>query len=119
MADGTISMMDGLGLKAVDSNELRRKQKITVESDTPLISTQIHSIQPGNLSPSTSSGIGAYSPKSTRTSSPARKMQQALFEESLKLEAEERAARVHGNTHQVSRQSSEVQFPNPKILYNE
>ncbi|KAF7120230.1 hypothetical protein RHSIM_Rhsim13G0130100 [Rhododendron simsii] len=37
MADGTISMIDGLGSKAIDSNEMRRKQKNSSESAPILV----------------------------------------------------------------------------------
>lgn len=66
-------------------------------------------------------GFGAHSPKSIQTTSSAGKLQQALFEESLILEAKERAthgAHVQGNTYQSTRQSLEVQISNPKTLYN-
>ncbi|KAG5565786.1 hypothetical protein RHGRI_001643 [Rhododendron griersonianum] len=36
MADGTVSMADGLGHKAIDSNEVRRKQRNLVDSVSPL-----------------------------------------------------------------------------------
>ncbi|KAI8529981.1 hypothetical protein RHMOL_Rhmol11G0018200 [Rhododendron molle] len=62
MADGSISFVEGLGYKAQDSNELRRKQKVG-DSQT---------------------GI-TKNPSSLRTE------QHALFEEQLTLEAEERA----------------------------
>ncbi|KAG5513045.1 hypothetical protein RHGRI_038536 [Rhododendron griersonianum] len=35
MADGTISLAEGLGLKALDSNELRRRQQVLDPSKSP------------------------------------------------------------------------------------
>ncbi|KAI8559924.1 hypothetical protein RHMOL_Rhmol04G0214100 [Rhododendron molle] len=43
MADGTISMIDGLGSRAIDSNELRRKQKHS-ESAVPILGLQMRLI---------------------------------------------------------------------------
>ncbi|KAI8522348.1 hypothetical protein RHMOL_RhmolUnG0002300 [Rhododendron molle] len=45
MADGTISVMEGLGCKAIDSNEMRRKQKGISDQLSPI---QIQSLQVGN-----------------------------------------------------------------------
>ncbi|KAI8559247.1 hypothetical protein RHMOL_Rhmol04G0157700 [Rhododendron molle] len=116
MANGTISMEDGRGSMALDSNEVRRKQKI---HPNPLSNTQNHQPKLTNPRSSTSGdlgipqqflsnvsqsrpmvqdsvpsssqyGLGPISPKSPNKSTPARKLQQALFEESLQLEAKER-----------------------------
>ncbi|XP_058198968.1 uncharacterized protein LOC131314389 isoform X2 [Rhododendron vialii] len=50
MVDGTISMMEGLGCKAIDSNGMRRKQKNSSEA-APILGPQINSI-PIRSSPS-------------------------------------------------------------------
>ncbi|KAG5565789.1 hypothetical protein RHGRI_001646 [Rhododendron griersonianum] len=73
--------------------------------------------------PSTSPGCGAISPNSNKKSSPSRKIQQALFQEGLILEAEERAREqqyevcnfgavvnlAHGSSSQTQRSPAEVQ----------
>lgn len=162
MAEGSISFVEGLGIKAQDSNELRRKQtssqkpKCTVHSgleepnpltsvhsqttptlqdnssmssqmefgsiNLPLFKTQSpsrmlsssnqslkslnpnfqstmsdfsdstpsRSLLPGNPSNTSPTGVASHSPQSGT----ARKLQQALFEEGLILEAEERTRHV-------------------------
>lgn len=107
MADGTILFADGLGFKALDSNEIRRKQRTMIES---LADGKIHSdaspnlgFEPGNpnlknplsnfsgevdfgaaitsFGPlSTPRWFGAHSPKLTKNPSPDRKLQQVFFE---------------------------------------
>lgn len=124
MAEGTISMADGLGIKALDSNEVRRRQGIHLDSTQ---TTQIHFPISSNPKSSTSGELGiphqyftneshsgstlqvsvpisslngfeAHIPKSPKKSSLARKLQQVFFEESLKMEVEERGALVQSNT---------------------
>lgn len=111
MVDGTVSMVEGLGYKAIDSNELRRKQK---NSTDLTISPQIRSMIPENPSITSKLGFEAHRAKS----SPARNLQQALLEESLILEAKERASHAQGESAQFTCQSSEVQLSIPKLLYN-
>lgn len=168
MADGSISMIEGLGYKALDSNEIRRKQKIIPESSSSFQLQLPHpenprsesSLELGNPSLSNSKEAmlrspiqqSPSSPSSTGSGlgaprinlSPSRKLQQALFEESLILEAEEQArctndstselqcqhqgvpnsearvTHVHGSTYQFQRLPSEVQNSNPntKVLFN-
>lgn len=101
MVDGTVSMVEGLGYKAIDSNELRRKQK---NSTDLTISPQIRSMIPENPSITSKLGFEAHRAKS----SPARNLQQALLEESLILEAKERASHAQGESAQFTCQSSEV-----------
>lgn len=102
MADRKLSMVEGLGIKALDSNELRRKQdpcvvnpnsSIPYALDPPdsFLTTDVDlqtTITRSDLQ-SSSHGFGAHSPKSSKNPSPARKLQQVFFEEGLKLEAEE------------------------------
>ncbi|KAG5552984.1 hypothetical protein RHGRI_010969 [Rhododendron griersonianum] len=61
MADGTISMAEGIGIKALDSNELRRKQVPHLESPKSGI--------PFPLNPLGTSFSGDFELQSTRTSS--------------------------------------------------
>ncbi|KAG5553260.1 hypothetical protein RHGRI_011203 [Rhododendron griersonianum] len=112
MADGTISIADGLGLKALDSNEVRRKQQISdLSKSSQVRSTQMEmEIQKVNISgnfnsvpilgnvnqATTSTGFGSFSPKTAKNLSPSRKLQQ-VFEETLVREAEERAAHLSNN----------------------
>lgn len=67
MADGTVSMVEGLGYKAIDSNELRRKQKNSIDLT---ISPQIQTMIPKNPSITSKLGFEAHNSKS----SPARKL---------------------------------------------
>ncbi|KAG5540752.1 hypothetical protein RHGRI_020855 [Rhododendron griersonianum] len=140
MADGTISFAEGLGIKALDSNELRRKQKNLVGSESPL-HTISQTDKPNNSNPfelgtPRMSNSGEYkngsmfqSSSPTKKPSPSRKLQQALFEESLKVEAEERAHQaqlqeVHGgvrdlrSTHLQSKQSDNSDSSIPTELGN-
>ncbi|KAG5540761.1 hypothetical protein RHGRI_020861 [Rhododendron griersonianum] len=141
MADGTISLAEGLGIKALDSNELRRKQKNLVGS-IPISQTD----KPNNSIPfefgtPQMSNSGDYkngstfqSSSPTKKPSPSWKLQQVLFEESLRLEAEERAHQVqlqevHGGvrdlrfTHLQSKQSDNsdssipIELGNPRSNY--
>ncbi|KAI8524484.1 hypothetical protein RHMOL_Rhmol13G0152900 [Rhododendron molle] len=70
MADGTISVMEGLGCKAIDSNEMRRKQKGISDQLNPI---QIQSLQVGNPKSTNPSEMGKTRPcspsHSTRSSS--------------------------------------------------
>ncbi|KAG5540759.1 hypothetical protein RHGRI_020859 [Rhododendron griersonianum] len=103
MADGTISVAEGLGIKALDSNELRKKQKNLIDSGSPFHVPLSQSENPNTSPPfefrtPQMSNPGDYkngstfrSSSSTNKPSPSRKLQQVLFEESLRLEAEERA----------------------------
>ncbi|KAF7113905.1 hypothetical protein RHSIM_RhsimUnG0102100 [Rhododendron simsii] len=78
MADGTISFAEGLGFKALDSNEMRRQQKNVRSS--PSNSTH----KPFDLcSPKDSSTNPSLSTDFKRTS-PSRKLQQVLEEELLR-----------------------------------
>lgn len=128
MADDTISFAEWLGFKAQDSNELRRKQKNSLEnpkSSMPIELQTPHShisresftgFITGNPVPTSSSTrFGIHSPKSTKNPSPFRKLRQAFLEESLKLEAEEREARVRGIHQQSGCHQLEVQNSNPSI----
>ncbi|KAG5531833.1 hypothetical protein RHGRI_026448 [Rhododendron griersonianum] len=93
MADGTISLADGLGLKALDSNELRRRQQVLDPSKSP-------HFHPSPMKVETQQGgnSGDSSPKTSKQSSPSRKLHQ-VFEEALVREAEERASvLLAGNT---------------------
>ncbi|KAG5557719.1 hypothetical protein RHGRI_007839 [Rhododendron griersonianum] len=73
------------------------------------------SVDPG----SSSTGFGIHSPKSTKNTSPSRKLQQ-VFKEALGREAEERAANLLDNNSQLELSSGKVQIlnSNPKILIN-
>lgn len=113
MADGTISIADGLGFKAIDSNEIRRKQRSV--SDSPVCPSS-HSTLQGKLSNSPPQGVESLSPKSNKATSPARKMQQVFFEERLIMEAEERA--VQSKATQSSNHQIEVKTSNPTIRNN-
>lgn len=122
MADGTLSMAEGLGFKAVDSNELRRKQVPHVESpksgvpftlnpqglsisgDTDLQSSRTRSVQS-----STPNGFGAHSPKSSKNTSPAHKLQQVFFEEGLRIDAE---AALKGSVPTSSANGTGANSPN-------
>ncbi|KAG5557728.1 hypothetical protein RHGRI_007846 [Rhododendron griersonianum] len=93
MADGTISLADGLGLKALDSNELRRRQQVLDPSKSP-------HFHPSPMKVETQQGgnSGDSSPKTSKHSSHSRKLQQ-VFKEALVREAEERASvLLAGNT---------------------
>ncbi|KAG5540748.1 hypothetical protein RHGRI_020851 [Rhododendron griersonianum] len=125
MAEGTISMEEGPGLIAIDSNEIRRKQKsisdpnsyVRLQQSTStthiagfgsyrhkssispnssptvtksFISTEVDlssRLSSGLSSPP--NGFGAHSPKSAKNMTSARKLQQAFFEEGLRVEAED------------------------------
>lgn len=136
MADGTICLADGLGFKALDSNELRRKHQVSenlksqqshptvldLEASRVIISGDFNlgsSLR--NADPTSSpAGFGACSPKSTKNSSLSRKLQQ-VFEEALIREAEERATKLQDTTCQFDHQDKEqvqIPNPNPKLLYN-
>ncbi|KAI8567830.1 hypothetical protein RHMOL_Rhmol02G0152100 [Rhododendron molle] len=150
-------MIDGLGSKAIDSNELR-KQKHS-ESAVPILDLQMRSIPnrsstsnstlkpfdlcPGALPPMnpsqtshpsdfklgltlentvhapSSDDFGVSSPKSSKSSSPSRKLQQ-VFEEALVKEAEVRAANLMPHTTQSDCSQGKVQVsnPNPRFLFN-
>ncbi|KAF7124059.1 hypothetical protein RHSIM_Rhsim12G0101200 [Rhododendron simsii] len=137
MADGSISFAEGLGCKAQDSIEMRRKQmlisqnpKSSIQLGQELrklsISTRLrlkvlHGIhielffQEGVIMAAEKPanhvqvGLGEFSPNSPRKISPSRKLQQ-VFKQALICEAEERATPL---LKQV-----QVDKPNPKILYN-
>ncbi|KAI8529943.1 hypothetical protein RHMOL_Rhmol11G0015000 [Rhododendron molle] len=83
MADGTIAMAEGLGFKALDSNELRRKQithidcpktsiPIPREPSGPIISGEIdlHGTDSRSAPSSSPNRFGAHSPKSSKTPNP-------------------------------------------------
>ncbi|KAG5548904.1 hypothetical protein RHGRI_014310 [Rhododendron griersonianum] len=110
MADGTVSIADGLGLKALDSNELRRRQQISEFSHSsqsrPNLTEVGHTNMRGNsgdsrsrinlgntVHASYSDGSRVSSPKTSKQSSPSRKLQQ-VFEEALAREAGERASEL-------------------------
>ncbi|KAI8535307.1 hypothetical protein RHMOL_Rhmol10G0163900 [Rhododendron molle] len=115
MADGTISFSDGLGSKALDSNEIRRKLRgidplITKSSvtspqlDFAPVSPNINGAMSDSTSqpqsrPSLPENSIYTSPMGVQSRSPssgtATKLQQAIFEEGLAMEAEERARHVH------------------------
>lgn len=118
MADGTVAFVDGLGLKALDSNEVRRRQiselpkspqfrSILAEGETQKMNISGAVNQLRVAVPSSSpTAYGEFSPSSSKRASPSRKLQQ-VFEHALIREAEERAHL------QVP-----IPVPNPKILYN-
>ncbi|KAI8535330.1 hypothetical protein RHMOL_Rhmol10G0165800 [Rhododendron molle] len=141
MADGTLSMADGLGLKTIDSHELRRRHQfldlvenpqihppqmsnprspILFELDNPNVpvssdlSPRFHSrgTDPASLLVSTSKGFGAQSPKSASNPNLSWNFQQVFMEGSLKLEAEEQ---VH---HLQEVDKVQDANPNPKMLFN-
>lgn len=114
MADGTISFEEGLGFKALDSNEIRRRLKgavapLTTESivtspnlefvpGNPNIkklmsdsSSQLRTSIPENPTYISPTGVQSGSPSSEI----APKLQRTLFQESLIVEAEERARQAH------------------------
>ncbi|KAG5521753.1 hypothetical protein RHGRI_034092 [Rhododendron griersonianum] len=91
MADGSITFAEGLGSKALDSNEMRRQQKNARYS--PPISTHI----PFDLCPS----------PSTERTSPSRKLQQVFEEELLKEVAGQQQQLNSGNP----RFSLDLEFP--------
>ncbi|KAG5540732.1 hypothetical protein RHGRI_020837 [Rhododendron griersonianum] len=113
MADGTVTMAEGFGYKALDSNEMRRKQKSISEQ---INSNQLLPQQSGN--PNSSIPI-LSDPQSIKNSSPSRKLQQ-VFEQALIREAEERSSHLQVKAAQFDSQQKQVQNsgPNPKILYN-
>ncbi|KAG5531947.1 hypothetical protein RHGRI_026526 [Rhododendron griersonianum] len=120
-------MEEGLGFKAIDSNEIRRKQKSISDPNGSLRLQQVISENPksdnslvmgfpplittndpklgSSLRQSTSTthpawfgsyrpkssfspdGFGAHSPKSAKSTTSAQKLQQAFFEEALRVEA--------------------------------
>ncbi|KAG5540737.1 hypothetical protein RHGRI_020840 [Rhododendron griersonianum] len=106
MANGTISLAEGLGLKALDSNELRRRQQVLDPSNSPhflpspmKVETQ-QGDNPGDSSSgfkigndvhaSYSGGFEVSNPKSAKLSSPSRTMAEGLggfFSEDLYTEA--------------------------------
>ncbi|KAG5557694.1 hypothetical protein RHGRI_007818 [Rhododendron griersonianum] len=85
MTKGTVSFADGLGLKALDSNELRRRQQISEFSHSPQfrpnltevgnkkmnISTdfQSESLLRNAVPTASPSGYGAFCPKTSKASS--------------------------------------------------
>ncbi|KAF7136638.1 hypothetical protein RHSIM_Rhsim08G0140000 [Rhododendron simsii] len=102
MADGTLSMVGGLVLKALDSNELRQKQipdlrnpKSSIQHRPEVPSTlisgspQIISTPSSNPTISPHLNCGAVNLQSIKTQSPSRKLQQVFFEERLIMEAKE------------------------------
>ncbi|KAI8555517.1 hypothetical protein RHMOL_Rhmol05G0179200 [Rhododendron molle] len=60
MADGTISLEEGLGFKAIDSNEIRRKQRGISD---PLSPIQLNLMPSGNLNRSSPTELEAHNPK--------------------------------------------------------
>ncbi|KAG5552988.1 hypothetical protein RHGRI_010972 [Rhododendron griersonianum] len=123
MADGTISIAEGLGIKALDSNEVRRKQMNLVGSGSPLhipisqtdksnnsnpfeFETPRMGNSGGTVPPSCSAEFGEFSPKSAKCPSPSRKLQQ-VFEQELIREAESQNNRGQENKF---RNSSEVEL---------
>ncbi|KAI8564160.1 hypothetical protein RHMOL_Rhmol03G0160400 [Rhododendron molle] len=60
MADGTISIEEGLGFKAIDSNEIRRKQRGISD---PLSPIQLNPMPSGNLNRSSPTELEAHNPK--------------------------------------------------------
>lgn len=135
MADGSISMADGLGLKAIDSNEVRRRQQLSGISKSPQfyltqaeVETQMMNKSSEFKSGSTlekavhatsPAGFGAFSPKSAKNPSPSRKLQQ-VFEEALVREAEDRASKLADINTTLDRQQGKVQVSNPnsQVLFN-
>ncbi|KAG5540742.1 hypothetical protein RHGRI_020845 [Rhododendron griersonianum] len=100
MAEGTLSMAEGLGLKTLDSNELRRKQVPHMESPNNGIPFTLNPQRSSNSedidlnsnrtsSDHSSKGLGAHSPKLSMNTSPSRKLQQVFFEEGLRVQAED------------------------------
>ncbi|KAG5531959.1 hypothetical protein RHGRI_026537 [Rhododendron griersonianum] len=113
MADGTLSMADGLGLKAIDSHELRRRHHTLDPEENPQIrppqmsnpnspilfeldsnipvSNELHprlhsqGTVPTSSSISTSNGFGAHSPKSAKNQSLSQKSQQPFNQPSSAL----------------------------------
>ncbi|KAG5562241.1 hypothetical protein RHGRI_005095 [Rhododendron griersonianum] len=84
MVDGTLSMAEGLGIKALDSNELRRKQVPHIESPKSGIPFTLNPLGPSisgdfdlqssrirSVHSSSPNGVGAHSPKSSKNTSPA------------------------------------------------
>ncbi|KAF7139205.1 hypothetical protein RHSIM_Rhsim07G0156300 [Rhododendron simsii] len=78
MAEGTISFAEGLGLKALDSNEVRRQQKHVRSS--PMISTH----KPSDLCSPKESSPTISLPKIIQKTSPSRRLQQVFEEELLR-----------------------------------
>ncbi|KAG5565781.1 hypothetical protein RHGRI_001639 [Rhododendron griersonianum] len=113
MADGTLSMADGLGLKAIDSHELHRRHHTLGPEENPQIrppqmsnpnspilfeldsnipvSNELHprlhsqGTVPTSSSISTSNGFGAQSPKSAKNHSLSQKSQQPFNQPSPAL----------------------------------
>ncbi|KAG5523681.1 hypothetical protein RHGRI_030608 [Rhododendron griersonianum] len=81
MADGTISFAEGLGCKALDSNEMRRQQKNARSS----LTNSTH--KPFDLCPSKDSSPNPPLSNDSKRTSPSRKLQQ-VFEKELLREAE-------------------------------
>ncbi|KAF7140962.1 hypothetical protein RHSIM_Rhsim06G0090200 [Rhododendron simsii] len=121
MADGTVSFADGLGCKALDSNELRRKHQISdlaKASQPQLIQSELGTSRlilsdDTNLGPilrsaaptPSAADFEVLSPKSVKNQSPTQKLQQ-VFEEALQREAEEqRGARLHVNRAQENQRA--------------
>ncbi|KAG5553054.1 hypothetical protein RHGRI_011046 [Rhododendron griersonianum] len=103
-------MSEGLGAKAIDSNEMRIHSSTTRSSP----SKTLH--KPFDLCPAE---FGELSPKSLQKSSPSRKLQQ-VFEQALVREAEEQAIDLQCTTSQFGGYQNQVQVPhpNPKVMYN-
>lgn len=129
MADGTIYIADGLGLKALDSNEIRRKLKgavaplTTKSSETsPNLdfkpenpnfkglmsdsSSQVRPSIPENPTSSSPTGVQSGNP----SSGTATNLQQTLFDEGLVMEAQERARHVHHQQREAIPVSSSTGF---------
>lgn len=128
MADGTISLADGLGLKALDSNEVRRRQQSSDLTKFPQSQMGVEIQQmsnSGNLNSgftlgneehaTSSAGFGAFSPKTSKNTSPSRKLQQ-VFEEALGREAEDQASDLFGSNTKIENISDHLimQSINPK-----
>lgn len=82
MADGMISFAEGLGSKALDSNEMRKKQK-NVRSPPSNSTHKLFDLCPGTLPTMDSSTNPSLSSDFKRTS-PSRKLQQVFEEELLR-----------------------------------
>ncbi|KAF7119420.1 hypothetical protein RHSIM_Rhsim13G0129500 [Rhododendron simsii] len=108
MADGSISFAEGLGCKAQDSIEMRRKQMLIpqnpkssiqcgLEVQSPLTLVHSHAISntQGNAPSSLQPATEAVNLNSSEAQSPSRGPHQAFFQEGV-----------------------QVDKPNPKILYN-
>ncbi|KAG5562102.1 hypothetical protein RHGRI_004974 [Rhododendron griersonianum] len=139
MADGTISFAEGLGSRAQGSNEIRRKQlsnlqnpkcSFHLEQEDPsspisvnpqIISTSqpnptedidLQSSRTRSVQASSPNGFGAHSPKSPKSTSPARKLQQVFFEEGLRIDVE---AAITGLVPTASTNGTGANTPNPQL----